>query len=620
MVSDTTSLLLTLCHRKRLSLPLLFDLFSHPNPAISRWLSIFDTFLFSELRSPSLLLVCVQSLAPYLFKLDSLYNMSDQKTLDTMLDLRSSGSASNLLLMYFTKGLIKNVWGLLDEHDFRQPALELILDINEGFHVEVIAALKSCLRKDSDLSIKNATLQRCAIFHAICSGKTKLIGRKNTKKLLNFCVFSLLEFLDHDDHKLRLTAKSWLVDSASRFHDILDLFLARLVKDSNVLRCPGNEYYYTRSFNFRSIYHLFKVMKSTISTIPEIFARFIYTKNLSAFLQKELLKKFAPATDHLFGGVHFLGKNKQFNYFRPFETYSLKHELKYLDVLLYLVSRYLVSSGIPALDGGFVRQNYVINNLASELLEVLIKGLENMHFRVVDRTLLELVLFEFRRVSEQKCIARQMELLSLLKALLFNSSLFSPRSRRRAQYFRRIFEEFRLQDHVLVSLRDQRTNYAVFQILGFIENCVDLIGSFEMAQSVLHDSVQNIFKNYFELIMSTESPSQAAHPLEMPPEAAGGSLVPEAPTEFKQDSSSVVLEALIRLLDKFLVLNLHKKREKTANALKYAQMEMELKTRSLKDLVAKDEENLVDLLQEKFEFSDKGKPVKIDWGQFGQYE
>lgn len=615
-MKDTTRLLLSLCHQKRLSLPLLHDLFSHPNPAISRWLSIFDTFLFSEFRSPSLLLVCVQSLAPYLFKLDALFNVSNQKGLDTLLDLKSISPESNALLMYFTKGLIEKVWGLLDEHAFRKPALELVLRINEGFHVEVISALKACLRKDSDVEVKNATLQRCAIFHATCSGDSSILGKKNSKKLLNFCVFSLLEFLDHDDHRLRLTAKSWLVDSASRFHDILDLFLARLVKDSNVIRCPGNEYFYTKPFNFASIFHLFKVMKSTISTIPEIFARFIYTRNLSPFLKKELLKKFDPQCDSLFGGVHFLGKNKDFNYFRGYSGNSLKPELKYLDVLLYLVSRYLVSASIPELDASFVRQNYIINNLASELLEVLIKGLENMHFRVVDRTLLELVLFEFRRVSRQKCIPRQMELLSLLKALLFNSSLFAKKTERRLRYFQRIFESFRLQDHVLVCLRDQQTNYAVFQILGFVENCVDLIGSFEMAEDILQESVQQIFKNYFEMIMSTQTSKKSVAQII---ENSKRTLPVPSEEDSRQDSSSVVLEAVIRLLDKFLVLKLHKKREQSANALKYAQMKMELKNKTLQDLI-QEEDNIVDFIQEKLEFGDKGQKVTVDWSQFGKYE
>jgi hypothetical protein len=530
---------------------------------------------------------------------------------------------SNVLLMYFTKGLIEKTWGLLDEHAFRKPALDLVLKINEGFHVEVISALKACLRKDSDINVKNATLQRCAIFHTTCSGEQSILSRKNTKKLLNFCVFSLLEFLDHEDHRLRLTSKSWLVDSAARFHDILDLFLARLVKDSNVVRTPGNQYYYTRSFNFSSIYHLFKVMKSTISTIPEIFARFIYTRDLSPFLNKELLKKFNPSTQQLFGGVHFLGRNKDFNYFRTFQGNHLKSQLKYLDVLLYLVSRYLVSAAIPQLDPSFVRQNHIINNLASELLEVLIKGLESMHFRVVDRTLLELVLFEFSIVSSQKCVVRQMELLSLLKALLFNSSLFSKRTKRRDHYFKRIFESFRLQDHVLMCLRDQHTNYAVFQILGFVENCVDLIGSFEMAQDVLEETVQLIFKNYFEMIMSTQSQVPSGDTLEpLLGDSEETPLLLEKSNNMqqsKQDSSSVVLEAVIRLLDKFLVLNLHKKRQKSAHALKYAQMKMELKKKTLSDLV-KDQDNLVDRIQDTFEFGDRGKVIPVDWSQFGKYE
>jgi hypothetical protein len=217
-----------------------------------------------------------------------------------------------------------------------------------------------------------------------------------------------------------------------------------------------------------------------------------------------------------------------------------------------------------------------------------------------------------------------MELLSLLKALLFNSTLFAVKSKRRRNYFQRIFEDFRLQDHVLVCLRDQSTNYAVFQILGFVENCVDLIGSFEMTEDILKDSVQNIFKNYFEMIMSTqekpttqmtldESLSETEKILEVPEQS-------KQSDQFKQDSSSVVLEAMIRLLDKFLVLKLHKKRKKTANALKYDQMKMELKTKTLKELVEKDEEGFVDKLQETFEFADHGKPVKIDWEQFENYE
>ena len=421
------------------------------------------------------------------------------------------------------------------------------------------------------------------------------------------------------------------MDSSSCFEDILDLFLIRLIKDSETLRCPGNDYYYTRCYNFRSIYHLFKVMKSTVVTIPEIFARFIYTQNLSANLHKEFIRKFNPSLEQLYGGVHFLGFNKKFNHYLDSRKYCLKDKIKYLDGLLYMIAKYMVTGSIPALSSDFVEENYVINNLASELLEVLIKTLENMHFRVVDRTLLSLVLFEFRKIANNQQICRQMESLSLLKTIMFKSHLFAKRNQRRVKFFRHVFENFQLQNEVLICLRQQPTNYSVFQILGFVESCLDLIGSFDMAHNTLKDSVQLIFKNYFEMIMDVqhlmitnqnqlglEQTVNQHIQLKSRRRLQGGSVI-LSKSKKKQDSSTVVLEAVIRLLNKFFSLKLGDRITGSQKAsMKYSQFKLELQNQASVDQ-EEESDGLAGIISGKLEFSNYKKP-KVDWTQFGQYE
>ena len=515
-----------------------------------RWVSLFESVFHaaSQDLTSDLLLTCVQSLASLLFRLSPHQN-----------------SLPKPLLIYFTKRVIEHGWALLDEPQYRSRALTLILSVNEAFHEPVITSLKASLREESASHVKNATLQRCAIFHA--SRETQFLKRtqdceqdnskidetqskhitsknnlpkntnqnqnqnenqtqnetkpnprkkstsnnppntthsKNASKLVNFCVFSLLDFLDSDDPKLRLTSKSWLVDSSTYFEDILDLFLSRLLASSSLLRTESNDYFYTKPYNFPSIFHLFKILKSTLYTIPEIFARYVYTHNISPLIQRELSKKIRHAESSLnFGAVHFLGRNRPFNHYTPFNHNQLKQQIKYLDCILYVLARYMAGDAIPALDPSFVEPNHVVSNLACELLEELIKILENMGYRVVNRTLLVLVLFEYRKVTILQNTGREMELLSLLKAILFKSCLFAPNQVERVKYFFEIFEKFKLQNDILRSLRHQASNYSVFQILGIVESCVDLIGSFDMTEQILQQTVQNIFKTYFQMIMST---------------------------------------------------------------------------------------------------------------------
>ena len=520
---------------------MLTALLSQNNLFLMRWVSLFESVFdaASQDLTSDLLLTCVQSLASLLFRL------SPEKD-----------SLPKPLLIYFTKRVIENSWALLDEPLYRSRALTLILSVNESFHEAVITSLKASLREDSASNVKNATLQRCAIFHA--SRETQFLKKtqdcqkdhlkidepnnthntsknntsqskqdtksvpneppakpannkhknttnsKNASKLVNFCVFSLLDFLDSDDPKLRLTSKSWLVDSSTYFEDILDLFLSRLLASSNLLRTESNDYFYTKPYNFSSIFHLFKILKSTLYTIPEIFARYVYTHNISHLIQRELSKKLLHAQSSLnFGAVHFLGRNRPFNHYNTFTHNELKHEIKYLDCILYTLARYIAGDAIAALDPDFVEPNHVVSNLACELLEELIKILENMGYRVVNRTLLVLVLFEYRKVTILQNTGREMELLSLLKAILFKSCLFAPNQVERVKYFFEIFEKFKLQNDILRSLKHQASNYSVFQILGIVESCVDLIGSFDMTELILQETVQNIFKTYFQMIMST---------------------------------------------------------------------------------------------------------------------
>ena len=209
------------------------------------------------------------------------------------------------------------------------------------------------------------------------------------------CIFKMIDYLEDKNPLLRHLSKSWLNQSNKHFDKIVDPLLSVLLNDYSSFKKIENKIYFDKEYESARIIDAFSKLKNII-------------------LNSSLMNYFKTNVV----GANLLIKDKIKNIKTKSSTY-----LSLLISITLSFIRCKSSKSSKTLNKKFENENYSVNAASCEFLEFLLSHINNNELLINYASEINLpILLTLDEAIENNDEVMQVQLLSLLKVLYFNSS------------------------------------------------------------------------------------------------------------------------------------------------------------------------------------------------------
>ena len=206
------------------------------------------------------------------------------------------------------------------------------------------------------------------------------------------CIFKMIDFLEDKNPLLRHLSKSWLNQNNKHFDKIVDPLLSVLLNDYSYFKKIDNKIYFEKEYESSGIIDAFSKLKNIILNSP-----------LMNYLKKNVV------------GANLLIKDKIKNIKTKSSTY--------LSLLISITLSFVRCKSSKNLNQNFENENYSVNAASCEFLEFLLSHINNNELLINYASEINLpILLTLDEAIENNDEVMQVQLLSLLKVLYFNSS------------------------------------------------------------------------------------------------------------------------------------------------------------------------------------------------------
>ena len=370
------------------------------------------------------------------------------------------------------KTSIDKSWELLDNIDYHQAAINIILKLNSVSHKQMVAEITSFLNND-DINIKEKTLQRLVIFWKL-SYNVRLRG--NDKQLEHFVIFRLIDHLENDHPVLRQIARSWLIDSNEFYNRLIDPLIDTLITNSFMYVTVDQYYIHYKEYNVTAVFEALKRMQFLISNNQNRFEQFINNNRVSDYLLIEIHNRYTQE--------------------------NIKQNQTYSNCLVNCIVNFLRTNTLKFMGQKFYDDNMLIKTSSCELLELITKILTANNSSIVNDNFINIILNCYFENVKNKTAVMQIHLLNLLKLILFKSDFFSKKNKN-LDIFEKICVDKELIKYVIESINYNKNNYTLLKIIDFLQITIEMYSE-NFDREKVKGIVELIFNSYTELALANK--------------------------------------------------------------------------------------------------------------------
>ena len=206
------------------------------------------------------------------------------------------------------------------------------------------------------------------------------------------CIFKMIDFLENKNPLLRHLSKSWLNQNNKHFDKIVDPLLSVLLNDYANFQKIENKIYFNKEYESSRIIDAFSKLKNII-----------LNSSLMNYLKNNVV------------GANLLIKDK-------IKNIKIKSST-YLSLLISITLSFVRCKSSKKINQNFENENYSVNAASCEFLEFLLSHINNNELLINYASEINLpILLTLDEAIENNDEVMQLQLLSLLKVLYFNSS------------------------------------------------------------------------------------------------------------------------------------------------------------------------------------------------------
>ena len=328
-------------------------------------------------------------------------NIIDQKYLEVLIN--KTGVAKNCQEL-----LMGKLYLVLSDQSHQKNIIDLLIKLANFDQVKFLNIIKNTF------NIKNfdSTQESMKLFSDFWKLSNeyynKMIFFKNGE-----CLFNMLDCLDDDNPLLRHLSKSWLNQAYQHFEKILDPIYNILFDDNISTKGQNDQILIEKEYNCVEIRKSFRRLKNMIlnSSVLEFLTKMKVT-------QKSLISKKLCTTIPT-----------------------------YLGLLIGISLRFSQGECIDSLSKEFKRENYSVKASSCEFLEFLLNHIEDkellLQFAIeINEPIVSLL----DKAIVQNDEVMQVQLLSVLKVLYFNSSAVFLKSQDNKNHALSLFKNTKLHD------------------------------------------------------------------------------------------------------------------------------------------------------------------------------
>ena len=274
------------------------------------------------------------------------------------------------------------------------------------------------------------------------------------------CIFEMIDCLDVDDPLLRHLSKCWLNQAHQQFQKILDPIFKILLNDNICLKNNKEHILIEKEYDTAQIRKCFRRFKNLILNSP-VMDFLIKNKASQEILSLNDLEDI---------------ENKDF---------------KYLGLLIKITLYYTQAKCSESLSNEFKKENYSVNASSGEFLEFLLSRIHNKDLLMeYAKEINEPVVSLLDQAIEDNDEVMQVQLLSVLKVIYFNSSSVHLKSQENKNQALTLFQNSNLHKCLIKGM----TSDYFFVRENFIKFTVSCLPYFS---KVMNDS--NGFKHLYEI-------------------------------------------------------------------------------------------------------------------------
>lgn len=490
------ALAVSVLHKFKMSL--VSDDFQSINDHVFESMLRVSVYLLKKLNDNTLINEWSQNLSTFLVKHGNnpLYCLASIRGIIELIQLKNTDIFKKL-----NEAAIKSSWRLMDDLRFHQQAFMLINELGK-FQIQLMIEILKAKLADREVSVKMESLQRIVVFWRISASQNEKFNTPLDEDLT--CL--LLDQIDDPHPVVRQLAKSWLFDSSAFLDRILDPIMRRLIVNCRLFITVPGHYFHVNVFKVVDVMEAFKRLDTVIANNPTKVSNFILSNRVNSVV-KQILEE----------------RNDENNFKN--ETYS--------SVLMGLSIRYLRASVLQFMGRQFCQDNLLVATAACELLEQLIKQLQNVMPSFLSESLVEDLLKTYYQFVDNEVSTMQVNMINLMKVILFQSG-FLERNKRNLALFERIFREKKLLEQVIGSISKNRNSHTLLKIVDFLDTTIEIFSSGFFPENKLKDVVSLVFQSYFRFIVEDDASFRNKN---------------------KFDSIVVLIEAVFKLITKYLGLD-----------------------------------------------------------------
>ena len=375
-------------------------------------------------------------------------NIIDQTTLDDLINKTRVKKNCQELLM-------GKLYLVLREQSNQKNVIDLLVKIANMDQLKFLNIIKNTFNLKNFNSIQQSMKLFSDFWKLSNEFYNEMIFFKNGE-----CVFHMIDCLDDEDPLLRHLSKSWLNQAYQQFQKIMDPIFKILLDDKICLIINKENILIEKEYDSTQIRKCFRRLKNIILNSP---------------VMDFLVKNEA--------GQEILSLNN-------LKGLSIK-DYKYLGLLIGITLRFTQAKCVESLSNEFKRENYSVNASSCEFLEFLLNRVENKDLLMqygleINQPIVSLL----DQAIEDHDEVMQVQLLSVLKAIYFNSSSVHLKSQANKNNALYLFQNKNLHE----CLKKGMTSDYFFVRENFIKFTVSCLPHFN---NVMNDS--SGYKHLYEI-------------------------------------------------------------------------------------------------------------------------
>ena len=351
--------------------------------------------------------------------------------------------------------LMGKLYLVLNDQSHQKNIIDLLIKIANIDQVKFLNIIKNTF----NLKYFDSTQQSMKLFSDFWKLSNEyyneLIFFKNGE-----CIFNMIDCLDDDNPLLRHLSKSWLNQAHQQFNKILNPIYNIFLDESISMKCNEEQMIIEKEYNTSEIRKSFRRIKNIILN-SQVMEFLINTK-----------------IDQDITSLNYLDK-----------VYTA--DSTYLELLIGITLKFTQGKCVDSLSKEFKRENYSVNASSSELLEFLLNKIEDknllMKFALeINQPIVSLLDKAIKDNDE----VMQVQLLSVLSVLYFNSSSVHLKSQKNKDNALSLFQNRHLHDCLINGMTSDYF-YVRENFIKFTVSCLPHFGK------VMNDT--SSYKKFYEI-------------------------------------------------------------------------------------------------------------------------